>query len=136
MKYEKFECIGDVLDRLIEMSEICHDEYESVKLYGNSYLMLVALHQIITDEKYSDVTIASLDFTMGFIDPVLKDDYVLIITDEKELYIQSMWNGDTLFANEAKYTIYEQHIEKSIIDSLVIDDSISVIGKLNFITQK
>lgn len=49
----------EIFDCLEIHSKIPHEEYESVKLYGESSFIIDALKYAITE--YSDITIASID---------------------------------------------------------------------------
>ncbi len=126
----EFKSVGDILDTLIRASKLPHTEYESVKLYGSSSLMIDVLKCALCKKKYSDITIASIDMTMPDIDPVLKDDYVLVITDDKELYVQSVWNDDVLFSNDAKFAICYSDVSPIIIDNVLLTNTPVAIGNL------
>ena len=83
----EFNAIDNIIDTLIDATKKPHDEYESVKLYGDSKFILKILKHIMSNEKYDGVIIASLDITSSDIDPFYKDDYVLIITDNHEFFV-------------------------------------------------
>lgn len=129
-----FNSIGDVIDCLLYQSKIAHEEYESVKLYGNSSFIIDALKYIIRN--YHDITIASLDITLSEIDPVCNDLYVLIITDDLELYIQSAWCGEKLYLNEAKFAICPKDIDSYIVEEISKSETPIVLGDFIFNTQK
>lgn len=122
MKIETICSMNTVVDCLLQHSSIPHPEYESVKLYGDSAFIMDAIKTIICD--YPDVTIASLDITLNEIDPVEKDLYVLSITDDLELFVQSAWNGNTLYKNEAKFIICNTDVYSQIVDTL--DNNITI----------
>lgn len=126
--------IDGIIDTLIDAARKPHDEYESVKLYGNSELILKCLKHIMSSDKYDGITIASLDITSSDIDSVCKDDYILTITDDQELYIQSAWNDDILFANEAKFVICQYGISSLVVENVLRDNTEILIAKI--ITQK
>lgn len=123
----------EIFDCLISHSKIPHEEYESVKLYGESCFIIDALKYAITD--CEDITIASIDITLADIDPVCKDLYVLSLTEENELYIQPAYNGEKIYLNEAKFAIIQDAVSSQIIDDMSFYDlSPIVIG--TFILNK
>ncbi|HAU84136.1 MAG TPA: hypothetical protein DCW90_00985 [Lachnospiraceae bacterium] len=106
VEYVQYHSICEIVDTLKLASTLSHDKYDSVKLYGDSLFILSVLRYIMSNEKYSDITVASIEITSSTADPVCKDDYVLILYDD-ELYIQSSWNDkcNCLYQNDAKFTI-------------------------------
>ncbi len=122
--------MGDILDSLLLHSKIPHEEYESVKLYGKSCFIIEMIKYIIRN--YTDITIASLDITLSDIDPVCKDLYVLILTEENELFVQSAFSGETLLCNEAKFTICQDIVSSQVICNVSKDGTPVVIGKFIF----
>lgn len=117
IEYVTFKNIGEIISALEQASFIPNDDYDSVKLYGNSEFIISAMRHIISNERYSDITITSIDITSSVVDPVCKDDYVLSIYNN-ELYIQSAWNDDCLYMNEAKFTICQSGIPDYIIKNV------------------
>lgn len=138
MNYKGIEIVENniegIIDTLIDATQKPHDEYESVKLYGDSELILKCLKHIMSSDKYDGIAIASLDITSSDVDSVCKNDYVLTITDDQELYIQSAWNDDILFANEAKFVICQYGISSLVVDNVLRDNTKIFIAKI--ITQK
>ena len=118
IEYVTFKDIDEIVSALEEASFVPNDDYDSVKLYGNSEFIVSAMHHIISNERYSDITIASVDITSSVVDPVCKDDYVLSIYNN-ELYIQSAWNDDCLYMNEAKFTICQSGTPDYIIKNVI-----------------
>lgn len=114
--------MNSVIDCLLQHSSIPHPEFESVKLYGNSAFIIETLKCIVCD--YPSISIASIEIVSNEIDPVENDLYVLSITEEYELFIQSAYNGYTLFANEAKFVICQKDIFSQVID--IFEDNITV----------
>lgn len=115
IEYIEYKSIEEIIDVLQYASTLPHEEYDSVKLYGSSEFIISVLHCIMTNEKYfNNITIASVDISLSDIDPVCKDDYVLILYGD-ELYIQSSWNDDRLFMNEAKFTICQYGVPEYIL---------------------
>lgn len=120
IEYVNYNSIEEIINDLFLASTLPHDEYDSVKLYGDSKFILSVFHHIISNEKYSDITIASVDIISSAIDPACRDDYVLILYDG-ELYIQSSWNDkyDRPFENDAKFTICQYGIPRYILRNVV-----------------
>lgn len=118
IEFVDIENVGNIVNTLIAATKIPHDEYESVKIYGDSLFILDILKCILRDNQYDEIRIASLDITSSDIDNVCKDDYVLILTDNLELYVQSAWNGNKLYANEAKYTMCQKNINPLILKNI------------------
>lgn len=118
IEYVTFKDIDEIVSALEQASFVPNDDYDSVKLYGNSEFIVSAMHHIISNERYSDITIASVDITSSVVDPVCKDDYVLSIYNN-ELYIQSAWNDDCLYMNEAKFTICQSGTPDYIIKNVI-----------------
>lgn len=127
----KYNSIGELVDALIRVSATYHEDYESVKLYGDSEFIISVLKYIIKNDKYDFLNICSVDITSSTIDPDCSDDYVLSLYDDG-IYIQSAWNGDNLFRNEAKYTICISDTPSYIIDNILLDDTPIEICELNF----
>lgn len=120
--FENYNSICDVVDSLRRHTNVRHEEYESVKLYGKSKTILSALRYIIKSNKYSDIVLASIDITLGDIDGTIRDEYVLSFSDN-ELYIETAWNGDKLFENESKYTICIDDVPDSIVINALKSDT-------------
>lgn len=118
IEYVAFKNIGEIVNVLEQASFVPNDDYDSVKLYGNSEFIISAMRHIISNERYSDITVASIDITSSIVDPVCKDDYVLSIYNN-ELYIQSAWNDDCLYMNEAKFTICQSGTPDYIIKNVI-----------------
>lgn len=118
IEYVTFKDIGEIVSALEQASIVPNDDYDSVKLYGNSEFIISAMRHIISNERYSNITIASIDITSSVVDPVCKDDYVLSIYNN-ELYIQSAWNDDYLYMNEAKFTICQSGTPDYIIKNVI-----------------
>lgn len=120
IEYVNFNTIGEIVDTLYTAASITHDEYDSVKLYGDSLFILSVLRYIMSNEKYSDITVASIEITSSTADPACKDDYVLILYDD-ELYIQSSWNDkrNCLYKNDAKFTICQYGIPDYILRNVI-----------------
>lgn len=125
-----FSSMDEILECLLQHSEDIHTEYESVKLYGKSSFIIEMLRFIICN--YTDITIASLDITLSEIDPVCKDLYVLILTEENELFVQSAFSGEILLSNEAKFTICQDIVSSQVIRNVSKDGTPVVIGKFIF----
>ena len=118
IEYVTFKDIDEIVSALEQASFVPNDDYDSVKLYGNSEFIISAMRHIISNERYSDITIASIDITSSVVDPACKDDYVLSIYNN-ELYIQSAWNDDCLYMNEAKFTICQSGTPDYIIKNVI-----------------
>ena len=119
-----FSSMKEIFDCLEIHSKIPHEEYESVKLYGESSFIIDALKYAITE--YSDITIASIDIILSDIDPVCKDLYVLSLTEENELYIQPAYN-------EAKFAIVQDTVSSQLVKDMSVDDlSSTVLGTFIF----
>ncbi len=125
-----YSSMGEILDSLLLHSKISHEEYESVKLYGKSCFIIEMIKYIICN--YTDITVASLDVTLSEIDSVCKDLYVLILTEENELFVQSAYSGETLLSNEAKFTICQDIVSSQVIHNVSKDGTPVVIGKFIF----
>lgn len=115
IEYITYNSIGEIIDALRKALKSPHEEYDSVKLYGNSEFIISVLKYIIQSKEYEEITIASINVTLHDIDLECRDDYVLSIYDD-ELYIQSAWNNDQLFENEAKFTICHSSVPDYIIE--------------------
>ena len=61
IEYVDYNSIEEIINDLFLASTLPHDEYDSVKLYGDSKFILSVFRHIISNEKYSDITIASVD---------------------------------------------------------------------------
>ena len=118
IEYMAYKNISEIIDALRQASALSHEDYESVKLYGDSEFILSALRCIISNKKYSDIVIASIDITSSNIDLNCKDDYVLTLYDD-ELYIQSAWNGNSLYMNDAKFTICQSEVPEHIFFNIL-----------------
>ena len=120
IEYVDYKDIGEIIDVLYQASTLPHEKYDSVKLYGDSLFILSALHCIMSDDKYSDITVASIEITSSIIDPACRDDYVLSLYDN-ELYIQSSWNDNynCLYENEAKFTMCQYGIPGYILSNAI-----------------
>lgn len=120
IEYVDYKDIREIIDALCQASTIPHEKYDSVKLYGDSLFILSALYCIMSDDKYSDITVASIEITSSIIDPACRDDYVLSLYDN-ELYIQSSWNDDynCIYENEAKFTICQYGIPGYILSNAI-----------------
>lgn len=118
IEYVTFKDIDEIVSALEQASFVPNDDYDSVKLYGDSEFIISVMRHIISNERYSDITIASIDITSSVVDPVCKDDYVLSIYNN-ELYIQSAWNDDCLYMNEAKFTICQSGTPDYIIKNVI-----------------
>lgn len=118
--------MNSVVDCLLQHSSIPHPEFESVKLYGNSAFIIEALKCIVCD--YPNIVIASIEITSNEIDPVETDLYVLSITEEYELFIQSAYNGSTLYANESKFVICQKEVFSQVVDIFENNITIKVYG--------
>ena len=118
IEYVTFKDIDEIVSALEQASFVPNDDYDSVKLYGDSEFIISVMRHIISNERYSDITIASIDITSPIVDPVCKDDYVLSIYNN-ELYIQSAWNDDCLYMNEAKFTICQSGTPDYIIKNVI-----------------
>lgn len=126
-----FSSMKEIFDCLEIHSKIPHEEYESVKLYGESSFIIDALKYAITE--YSDITIASIDIILSDIDPVCKDLYVLSLTEENELYIQPAYNGENMYRNEAKFAIVQDTVSSQLVKDMSVDDlSSTVLGTFIF----
>lgn len=115
IKYVTYNSIYEIINSLQRASKSPHEEYDSVKLYGSSEFIISILKCIIKSKKYKEITIASINVTSHDIDPECRDDYVLSICNN-ELYIQSAWNDNRLFENEAKFTICHSSVPDYIIE--------------------
>lgn len=118
IEYVTFKDIDEIVSALEQASFVPNDNYDSVKLYGDSEFIISVMRHIISNERYSGITIASIDITSPVVDPVCKDDYVLSIYNN-ELYIQSAWNDDCLYMNEAKFTICQSGTPDYIIKNVI-----------------
>ena len=120
VEYVQYHNICEIVDMLRLASTLPHDKYDSVKLYGDSLFILSVLRYIMSNEKYSDITVASIEITSSTADPACKDDYVLILYDD-ELYIQSSWNDkrNCLYKNDAKFTICQYGIPDYILRNVI-----------------
>lgn len=118
IEYATYENINEIIYVLKQATTLPHDDYDSVKLYGNSEFIISVLRCILSNKKHSDILIASIDITSSTIDSTCKDDYVLILYN-KELYIQSSWNKNCLYMNEAKFTICQYGVPDYILDNVL-----------------
>jgi len=132
IKNTKYSSVGELIDALIDKSTEYHKDYESVKLYGNSEFIISVLRRIIKDDKYNFLNICSVDIISSTVDPVCNDDYVLSLYDNG-IYIQSAWNVDSLFKNEAKYTICIFGTPEYIINNVLLDTTPIEIAELNLL---
>jgi hypothetical protein len=130
IEFISFDNIEDVIDMLLQKLSLQNDDYESVKFYGDFDIIIMMLRCILGNKKYTEISVASIDVTSSEIDSVCKSDYVLIITDDKELYIQSAWNGDILFSNNAKFTICCSSICMNIVSNVMHDNTPIVIASI------
>ena len=67
IEYVDYNSIEEIINDLFLASTLPHDEYDSVKLYGDSKFILSVFRHIISNEKYSDITIASVDIMANYI---------------------------------------------------------------------
>jgi len=132
IKNTKYSSVGELIDALIDKSTEYHEDYESVKLYGNSEFIISVLRYIIKNDKYNFLNICSVDIISSTVDHVCNDDYVLSLYDNG-IYIQSAWNADSLFKNEAKYTICIFGTPEYIINNVLLDTTPIEIAELNLL---
>ena len=106
------------------VNEIENEELESVKLFGNSHLMLDILKRLFVDPQYEFIKIGCIDVTAAWFDQNEKDDYVLELNSDYELSIQSAWNDGRILKHEAKYAILPVSIISNDIIASVIEEDI------------
>lgn len=121
---ENFATVDELIWCAIHaVNEIENEELESVKLFGNSHLMMDILKKLFTDPQYNFIKIGSINVTAVWFDKNEKDDYVLELNDNYELSIQSAWNNGIIFKHEAKYAILlVSIISDDIIVSVIEED--------------
>ena len=126
-----YDSIDELLAKLILESQNSHDEYESVKCYGESTLMVELLIRIMRDPLYKDYNLASMELTCGYVDPAQTDEYVFILFDG-DIYIQSAWNGDKPFSNEAKFAVCQEGTSAEIVDMISAEGTDLEIATIKF----
>jgi len=107
-----------------------HKNYESVKLYGNSQLMFDILKYIFQFMQDS-IKIGYIDITSNWYDENEKQSYVLEISEDMVLGIQSVWNGNLPLFDESKFSICMDYCDEEIISSISVSGSKFVIGTMN-----
>lgn len=126
----EFDTVSDLIDTLLAQAKINpRSEFESVKLYGNSQLMILALKYLLSLETVP-IKIGYIDFTSGWYDLEVKDEYVLEISEDFTACVQSAWNGNLPLSNEAKYTICMGYCSTDVIENCMIEGTPLVIGNL------
>ena len=92
--------------------------------------MFSIIKSIILDDL--GLNIVSIDMTSPEIDFAIKDSFVLSLVGD-EIYIQSAWNGDTMYSNESKYTIVENSaLYQKVIDQCNESNDYVVVADFNF----
>lgn len=132
INYEEFKDLENIIDLLLDKSKsIKHDDYESVTLYGNGETMLSVIKKLLTLDKYCHLRIGYIEVAASWFDENAKNEYMLEISNDDVISIQSAWNGDILFSNESKFTVCMINCSKEIFDNVILKDAALVIADIS-----
>lgn len=127
----EFENIEDLIDLLLDRLEtVQHEDYESVKLYGNSELIMSAIKLIISSKKYDKLRIGYIDITSFWYDTNINDNYIIEISQDFVVCIQSAFSDGTVLQNEAKFTICMNDCDTSILENIMSEGTSFVVANI------
>lgn len=128
IKQVSYSSIDGLLDELLSHIDDKHEEFESVKLYGNGNIMLGLLKHILTS-KFVNLKIGTVNFSTTGYDTFCKDEYSFEISEDRTICIQSAWNDSEPFLNEAKFAMVVG-CSPEIVENIMKENSEFVVANL------
>ena len=130
--YMNFEDPEILVDFLIDkLKSEKHDEYESVKLYGNDELMFDILTILLKSDKYNYIRIGCIELSLKWFDRNERSEYVFEISENNVASIQVAWGDNSPLLNESKFTICMNYCSQEIFDNVVSDGTPLIIANIS-----